>query len=92
MTGAAQREGRPVSAPRRVAVAGSSGRMGRTLIDAVAASADFTLGAAFDLGDDVRASLAASDVLIDFTRPEGTLRHLAACRELGVAAVVGTTG
>jgi len=31
-------------------------------------------------------------VLIDFTRPEGTLAHLAACRQLGVRAVVGTTG
>ena len=44
------------------------------------------------IGADVHASLAAADVLIDFTRPEGTLAHLAACRELGVAAVVGTTG
>jgi biopolymer transport protein ExbB len=41
---------------------------------------------------DVRAGLAGADVLIDFTRPEGTLAHLAACRELGVNAVVGTTG
>ncbi len=41
---------------------------------------------------DVRAGLAGTDVLIDFTRPEGTLAHLAACRELGVNAVVGTTG
>lgn len=39
-----------------------------------------------------RAALAGADVLIDFTRPEGTLAHLAACRELGVRAVVGTTG
>jgi 4-hydroxy-tetrahydrodipicolinate reductase len=31
-------------------------------------------------------------VLIDFTRPEGTLAHLAVCRELGVRAVIGTTG
>jgi 4-hydroxy-tetrahydrodipicolinate reductase len=31
-------------------------------------------------------------VLIDFTRPEGTLAHLAVCRELGVKAVIGTTG
>ena len=44
------------------------------------------------VGADVRAGLAAADVLIDFTRPDGTLAHLAACRELGVAAVVGTTG
>lgn len=41
---------------------------------------------------DVRAGLADSKVLIDFTRPEGTLAHLAACRELGVNAVIGTTG
>jgi 4-hydroxy-tetrahydrodipicolinate reductase len=31
-------------------------------------------------------------VLIDFTRPAGTLAHLAVCRELGVKAVIGTTG
>ncbi|MBX3604419.1 MAG: 4-hydroxy-tetrahydrodipicolinate reductase [Piscinibacter sp.] len=41
---------------------------------------------------DLRAGLAGSDVLIDFTRPEGTLAHLAVCRELGVRAVIGTTG
>lgn len=41
---------------------------------------------------DLRAGLAGADVLIDFTRPEGTLAHLALCRELGVRMVVGTTG
>jgi 4-hydroxy-tetrahydrodipicolinate reductase len=41
---------------------------------------------------DVRAALANAEVLIDFTRPEGTLAHLKACRELGVNAVIGTTG
>ncbi len=41
---------------------------------------------------DLHAGLKGADVLIDFTRPEGTLAHLAACRELGVRAVVGTTG
>jgi 4-hydroxy-tetrahydrodipicolinate reductase len=41
---------------------------------------------------DLRAGLAGADVLIDFTRPEGTLAHLAVCRELGVRAVIGTTG
>jgi 4-hydroxy-tetrahydrodipicolinate reductase len=40
----------------------------------------------------LHAGLAGADVLIDFTRPEGTLAHLAVCRELGVRAVVGTTG
>jgi 4-hydroxy-tetrahydrodipicolinate reductase len=42
--------------------------------------------------DDVEAALSRAQVLIDFTRPEGTLAHLAACRKLGVKAVVGTTG
>ncbi len=41
---------------------------------------------------DLRAGLAHSQVLIDFTRPEGTLEHLKVCRELGVAMVIGTTG
>ena len=41
---------------------------------------------------DVDAALARADVLVDFTRPEGTLAHLAACARRRVAAVVGTTG
>jgi 4-hydroxy-tetrahydrodipicolinate reductase len=41
---------------------------------------------------DLHAGLAEAQVLIDFTRPEGTMAHLAACRELGVKAVIGTTG
>jgi 4-hydroxy-tetrahydrodipicolinate reductase len=41
---------------------------------------------------DLRQGLANADVLIDFTRPEGTLAHLAVCRELGVKVVIGTTG
>jgi 4-hydroxy-tetrahydrodipicolinate reductase len=41
---------------------------------------------------DLRSALANARVLIDFTRPEGTLKHLKMCRELGVNAVIGTTG
>ena len=41
---------------------------------------------------DVAAGLQNADVLIDFTRPEGTLAHLAVCSQLGVKAVIGTTG
>ena len=100
--------------PMKIAVAGASGRMGRMLVEAVAAADDGTLSGALDVADspalgsdplaalgaasavritaDLRAGLAGADVLIDFTRPEGTLAHLAVCRELGVAAVIGTTG
>lgn len=41
---------------------------------------------------DLTKGLQNAGVLIDFTRPEGTLAHLKVCRELGVNAVIGTTG
>ncbi len=44
------------------------------------------------IGADPDAAVRAADVLIDFTRPEGTLAHLAAAARHGAGAVVGTTG
>ena len=41
---------------------------------------------------DIEVALKNADVLIDFTRPEGTLQHLAVCVKLGVKMVIGTTG
>lgn len=41
---------------------------------------------------DIRKGLQGAGVLIDFTRPEGTMAHLAVCREMGVKLVIGTTG
>ena len=41
---------------------------------------------------DIAAAVAASDCLIDFTRPDGSLAHVEACAKQGRAAVVGTTG
>ncbi len=41
---------------------------------------------------DLAQGLANAAVLIDFTRPEGTLAHLAACRARGINMVIGTTG
>jgi len=41
---------------------------------------------------DLEDGLRDAQVLIDFTRPPGTLAHLQACARLGVRAVVGTTG
>jgi 4-hydroxy-tetrahydrodipicolinate reductase len=66
----------------------------------VASSPSFGLDASGFLGyasgvsitSDVRAGLQGCDMLIDFTRPEGTMAHLALCRELGVKMVIGTTG
>ena len=36
--------------------------------------------------------LADAQFLIDFTRPEGTLAHLAYCAEHGIKVIIGTTG
>jgi 4-hydroxy-tetrahydrodipicolinate reductase len=80
------------TATLRVAVAGASGRMGQMLIDAVEAAPDCALAATLDIGSDVRTALSQAQVLIDFTRPEGTMAHLSVCRELGVPMVIGTTG
>ena len=98
----------------RIAVAGSAGRMGRMLLEAVTRDDSAALAAALEqagnaqlgrdageligapcgvlISDNPEQTLAGCDVLIDFTRPEGTLRHLAACRKLGVRMVIGTTG
>lgn len=98
----------------RIAIAGASGRMGRTLIEAVLAAPDCSVNAALDMPgspalgqdagafagvqtgvsirSDLHAALQHARYFIDFTRPEGTMAHLAACEAAGVAMVIGTTG
>ena len=44
------------------------------------------------IGTDAAAALAEADVLVDFTRPAGTLAHVKACRAARRAMVIGTTG
>lgn len=44
------------------------------------------------ISDDIGGAVRASQVLIDFTRPDATLAHLEACLEAKVAMVIGTTG
>ncbi|RZJ25685.1 MAG: 4-hydroxy-tetrahydrodipicolinate reductase [Haliea sp.] len=56
------------------------------------AAAFLGLASGVAISCDLRAGLSASGFLVDFTRPEGTLAHLKVCRELGVRAVIGTTG
>ena len=88
--------------PVRVAIAGASGRMGLALLEAAATTEGVALGAAVDLaastwggvsiGTDVASALENSDVLIDFTRPAGTLANLRAVVAAKRAIVIGTTG
>lgn len=44
------------------------------------------------LADNLEAVLDQADVFIDFTLPEATMAHLAACRRAGRKLVIGTTG
>src|SRR5512143_3939180 len=87
-----------MTAPIRIAVAGAGGRMGQALIASVLAADDLALASALGRAGgvvtsvDVDAALGRADVLIDFTRPEGTVAHAAACARHGVALVAGTTG
>lgn len=76
----------------KVAVAGSSGRMGKMLIDAVNSAGDCVLTGLLDMGTSIESELAGAEYLVDFTSPEGTLEHLAVCRKLGIKMVIGTTG
>jgi 4-hydroxy-tetrahydrodipicolinate reductase len=93
--------------PLKVVVAGAGGKMGQTLIEGVRADKSLLLAAALDVkgspalgtaiggvrvGSDIGKAMAAGEVLIDFTRPEGTVAHLEACARLGKAIVIGTTG
>ncbi|MFJ7567011.1 4-hydroxy-tetrahydrodipicolinate reductase [Herminiimonas sp. NPDC097707] len=41
---------------------------------------------------DLAKGLANADFLIDFTRPEGTLKHLEYCAAHGIKMIIGTTG
>ncbi|MDR2614088.1 MAG: 4-hydroxy-tetrahydrodipicolinate reductase [Candidatus Accumulibacter sp.] len=50
------------------------------------------LPCALRVSAEAEAGIARADCLIDFTRPKGTLDHLAICRRHKVAAVIGTTG
>jgi 4-hydroxy-tetrahydrodipicolinate reductase len=91
----------------KVVIAGAGGKMGQTLIEGVRADKSLVLAAVLDVkgspvvganvgglkvGSDIRKAIAAGDVLIDFTRPEGTIEHLEVCARLGKSIVIGTTG
>lgn len=91
----------------QLAVTGAGGRMGRTVIETAIDRADTAVTVAVnrsptasigditvDRGADLSARLAETipDVLIDFTAPTATLEYVAACAEIGVPVVTGTTG
>ena len=86
-----------------VAVSGAGGRMGSLDAQTVADSADLELGPLYDpdatgsviagmtVGDDPVA-LAGSDVVVEFTEPDVVMENLRTWRDIGISAVVGTSG
>lgn len=44
------------------------------------------------ISDDITRVLSAAEFLIDFTRPEGTMVHLAVAEKTGTKMIIGTTG
>lgn len=91
----------------KLAISGASGRVGQFLLEAATRDPALVISAAFvppqskqagsvthgvTLKSDAEAAIASADVLIDFTRPDGTLAYLAHCAKHKTNAVVGTTG
>lgn len=91
----------------RIAVNGSGGRMGTTVIETAADRADVTVVLGIDstaaasqssppvvAGADREAAVAeyAPTVVVDFSTPDATVALAETCAEQGVAVVVGTTG
>jgi 4-hydroxy-tetrahydrodipicolinate reductase len=91
----------------KLGITGAGGRMGRALAQAIGAERGLELAAALDaqgaasigqevggvkVGWDLEAAIGACEALIDFTRPDGSVRHVQACVRHGRAIVIGTTG
>ena len=75
----------------RIGIIGSEGRMGRVLVEAIAAAAETHAGG-IDLGGDPLALARASDVLVDFSSPRALEANLDAAISAGIPIVVGSTG
>ncbi len=66
--------------------------MGTALAAAVEQRADLSLAGIWTRGDDLAAIVEQSDVVVDFSLPEGTLLVLAAVARLGKPLVCGVSG
>jgi 4-hydroxy-tetrahydrodipicolinate reductase len=77
----------------RVAVLGSKGKVGTTMVQAVQAAEDLTLSAEVDAGDALsQLTDNKTEVVIDFTHPDVVMANLEFLIDNGINAVVGTTG
>ncbi len=77
----------------RVAVLGAKGKVGATMVKAVADAPDLELSAQVDAGDPLSILTdTGTEVVIDFTHPDVVMDNLNFLIDNGIHAVVGTTG
>jgi 4-hydroxy-tetrahydrodipicolinate reductase len=77
----------------RVAVLGSKGKVGMTMVQAVQDADDLILSAEVDAGDALSLLTDSNtEVVIDFTHPDVVMANLEFLIDNGIHAVVGTTG
>jgi 4-hydroxy-tetrahydrodipicolinate reductase len=91
----------------KITVCGAAGRMGQAIVSVIKTDLDVQFAGALEYdgnnaigtGDPIISSISSlekflteSDVVIDFTNPESTLKNLEAAKKYGVPVVVGTTG
>ncbi|MGA0111834.1 MAG: 4-hydroxy-tetrahydrodipicolinate reductase [Chthoniobacterales bacterium] len=81
-----------MSAPLRLCIHGSRGRMGEALIRCAGEDPELAVTAEVDAGDDFAAALARCDAVIDFSATHITPQVAQACAEAGKVLVIGTTG
>lgn len=80
----------------RIALLGSSGRMGMA-VQRLAAPSGHEIVSSFDINTNpgglaLRDALKGAEVVIDFTRPDGALENISVVAQAGLPMVVGTTG
>jgi 4-hydroxy-tetrahydrodipicolinate reductase len=77
----------------RVGVLGAKGKVGATMVAAIAATDDLTLSAEVDEDDPLSLFVESrTEVVIDFTHPDVVMDNLKFLIDNGIYAVVGTTG
>ncbi len=91
-----------------IAVSGASGRMGQRLIALIKSADDLNLSGAIErkdsvsigklasesirITDDPRNAIKNSDILIEFSTPAATMKHLSLVKDLSKKMVIGSTG
>jgi 4-hydroxy-tetrahydrodipicolinate reductase len=75
-----------------IGIIGSQGRMGHALVNAIGEQEELSHAGGVDQDDDFAELLGHSDVLVDFSVPDGLSQRLDLCAEAGKPILVGTTG